>query len=274
MELIVSVLSLGRGRSARATCLLLFTIALLPCMALAEPEFAVGDRVSVDTNMASDPAYQTWRPATVTAVQMWQGQVSGISVRTDDGLELMTAARFLRAGSPAPAPALPVPADPVTATTPESRAAPDADPGTGNCRVGIRVRDRDGNTGIVVRATGASCHVRLDDTGEEGYYLQWMLTPADASQATAAGGTALEPGSYACWAANGVAGTLKLVIVDSSHYSDGTGNLGRYAFDPASGAIQWQAGPWDGFHGKRLGPGRIGISSRPGGFFATTCELG
>lgn len=105
---------------------------------------------------------------------------------------------------------------------------------------------------------------------EEGYYLQWMLRPEGTTEA--ARGGPLETGAYTCWTANGVAGTLRLVIHDGATYSDGKGARGACAYDAASGRIEWTSGPWGGFYGTRLGPGKIGISSRPGGFSSTTCD--
>ena len=61
-----------------------------------ESQFKVGDRVEADINMSSSPEYQTWRKATVVEVMMWQGAVSGIRVKTDDGREVTLGARHLR----------------------------------------------------------------------------------------------------------------------------------------------------------------------------------
>jgi hypothetical protein len=277
-------------------------------------DYAVGDRVTVDVNMSSDPAYQRWRPGTITEVRMWNGMVSGIFIRTDDGQDIGTNDSHLRPGAPAPATAAaggagaPAgsggsagPASGAPASTGGGSTRPAAekgatptpgvggggtvglsaggppgggagrDAGTGNCRVGGRVTNRENRSGVVVRADGPSCHVKLDGSGAEEYYLQWMLRPAGQTAEAERGG-ALETGSYTCWTANGVAGTLRLVIRNGSQYADGDGNSGSYTYDAASGRIQWTSGPWGGFYGTKLGPGKIGISSRPGGFSNTTCD--
>jgi len=269
-----------------------------------EPQYEVGDRVEADVNMSSTPEYEKWLPGTITKIEMWQGMVAGIFIKIDDSSgEHVSAARFLRPLAEAPpvaGEAAPVagdvapsagraapPAATKTAPAPngaaESRAGVSAGAatgtGTGNCRVGTRVTDRENRTGVVVRADGPSCHVKIDGTGEERYYLQWMLTPGggtnQASQArNAAPGGPLETGSYSCWAANGVAGTLRLVIRSGSQYADGNGTAGSYRYDAGSGRITFQSGPWGGFYGTALEPGKIGISSRPGGFSNTVCNRG
>lgn len=251
----------------------------------AGADYAVGDRVMVDVNMSSEPSRERWRPGTITEIQMWNGRVSGIFIRTDDGQDIGTSASHLRPGAPAAAPTDDDPASPPAGvtTTPIADARDDrsakapigsqtgANAGKGNCRVGVRVTDRENHTGVVVRADGASCYVRIDGSTKEQYYLAWMLRPA-AENVEAERGGALEIGSYSCWTANGVAGTLRLVIRSDSQYADGDGNLGSYSYDEVSGGIRWTSGPWGGFYGTRLAPGKIGISSRPGAFSNTTCE--
>lgn len=270
----------------------LIGILLLGSLAVAgEHDYAVGDRVMVDVNMSSVPSHERWRPGTITEIQMWNGRVSGIFIRTDDGQDVGTNASHLRPGAPAAAStgSASAPAPGGTATTPitdddlgaaDERSADDStgseagrDTGTGNCRVGGRVTDRKNRSGVVVRADGSSCHVRIDGSAADEYYLQWMLRTAGQTAEAERGG-ALETGSYECWTANGVAGTLRLVIRNQSQYTDGDGNSGNYTYDAASGGIRWTSGPWGGFYGTKLGRGKIGISSRPGAFSNTTCDLG
>ncbi len=272
----------------RALALILI---LASAAAVRAQDYAVGDRVMVDVNMSSVPSHERWRPGTITEIQMWNGMVAGIFIRTDDGQDVGTNASHLRPGAPAAATtdlgSAPSPSGTVATLSPttgggardeqsaggSTGGAIGRDAGTGNCRVGSRVTDRDGRSGVVVRAEGASCHVRIDGGVAEEYYLQWMLTPAGQAVEAEPGG-ALETGNYACWTANGVAGTLRLVIRNGSQYADGEGNSGNYTYDAASGGIQWTSGPWGGFYGTKLGPGKIGISSRPGAFSNTTCDLG
>ena len=83
-----------------------FVILLAACVLQASAKATVlaqsvapykaGDRVEADVNMASSPENAKWRKATITKVEMWQGQVSGYFIRTDDGGEHVVAARHLR----------------------------------------------------------------------------------------------------------------------------------------------------------------------------------
>lgn len=96
-------------------------------------------------------------------------------------------------------------------------------------------------------------------------------SPAKGAVQVSEGG-ALARGRYECWAAAGVAGTLNLEIKGDTTYA-GNGKAGDLTYDPQTGKISFQSGPWAGFYGKRLGSGKIGISSRPGGSYNTSCDL-
>ncbi len=61
-----------------------------------EPQFKAGDRVDADVNMSSGGENARWSKATVVEVMMWQGKISGIHVKTDDGGTFTLAARHLR----------------------------------------------------------------------------------------------------------------------------------------------------------------------------------
>jgi hypothetical protein len=62
-------------------------------------QFKAGDRVEVDLNMSGNPnsEYATWRKATVVKVEMWQGSVAGYHLKTDDGRDIVSSARHMRA---------------------------------------------------------------------------------------------------------------------------------------------------------------------------------
>ena len=146
---------------------------------------------------------------------------------------------------------------------------------SGACQMGARVKDRENRTGTVVEATGSDCRVKLED-GTTRYYLAWMLSaagPAASADAKTAKPDKIAPGSYACVAAGGIAGTLRLVIQSPTEYADRNGKKGTYTFDAESGAIEFKTGAWEGFYGKLLGPRKIGISSRRGGSSNTICDL-
>ena len=109
-------------------------------------------------------------------------------------------------------------------------------------------------------------------SGAVQYTMMFGLQPAvgvgDAS-------TLVGPltGTYHCLAANGVAGTLTLVIKSRTAYADGYGGTGTYTFDPETHKIAFPSGPWKGFYGEKLSARQIGIASRPGGFYNTVCDL-
>ena len=62
-------------------------------------QYKAGDRVEVDVNMSSDPNSDraTWRNATVVKVEMWEGSVAGYHLRTDDGRDIVSSSRYMRA---------------------------------------------------------------------------------------------------------------------------------------------------------------------------------
>ena len=138
----------------------------------------------------------------------------------------------------------------------------------------MRVVDREGRAGTVVEAMsgGSDCRVKLDD-GSSRVFLTWMLAGAGSNapgSVDAGAASGLDVGSYDC--AAGPAGTLKLVIRSAAEYADRNGASGRYSYDAASAKIVFESGPWAGNYGARLGPGKIGVSSRPGAFYYATCD--
>jgi hypothetical protein len=143
---------------------------------------------------------------------------------------------------------------------------------SGACQMGAKVTDRQNRSGTVIEAKGADCRVRLED-GSVRYYLAWMLGPGGGAAPASGTAATLTPGTYACTAAGGLAGTLRLIIKDGSRYADRGGTTGSYTFETKTGAIVFTSGAWAGNYGRLLGPRKIGISSRPGGFSSTVCDL-
>lgn len=159
--------------------------------------------------------------------------------------------------------------------------------GTGNCRVGLTVTDRNGKTGTVETATGNSCWVRFAD-GSKDYYQQWMLKPAGrgtgaparaaagssaaAASGGARGGGSIRAGNYHCTSSvsaggagvQATAGNMRLVFRGGGQYANHQGKSGAYTVS-GSGAIAFTSGPWSGFYGQVLPDGKIGLSSRPNG---------
>jgi hypothetical protein len=62
------------------------------------------------------------------------------------------------------------------------------------------------------------------------------------------------------------------VIKNKTEYADRNGKAGKYTFDAKNGDIVFETGAWAGFFGKKLAAGKIGISSRRGGFSNTVCD--
>lgn len=176
---------------------------------------------------------------------------------------------------------------PLAAFSAQNAAAQEVQSGQGACKLGAQVTDRGNRTGVVVEAKGADCRVRHAD-GSVHYYLAWMLSSAGGGSAgrqaggegaqskksgPSTGGGTLTVGSYQCWAAGGVAGTLRIVIKSATQYANGNGTAGRYTFDPQTRKIVFDSGPWGGYYGAQFNARQIGISSRPGNYYGTTCEL-
>jgi hypothetical protein len=61
-----------------------------------ESRFKVGQRIEADINMSSRPENARWRKATIVSIEMWQGRIAGIFVRTDDGGEYTLRTSHLR----------------------------------------------------------------------------------------------------------------------------------------------------------------------------------
>lgn len=155
---------------------------------------------------------------------------------------------------------------------PRGALTQEVEAGQGACKLGAQVIDRRNQSGVVVEAKGSDCRVRHAD-GSVHYYLAWMLSPAAVEGARSKGSGGLSVGSYHCVAAAGVAGTLRLVIRSMTQYADRNGTTGRYSFDPQTRKIVFESGPWAGYYGAQLGPGKIGLSSRPGNYYGTSCDL-
>ena len=87
-----------RWRTQSITALLI-AIAFLfstPQITAENEQFKAGDRVEADVNMSSSPENARWRKATIVEVMMWQGKISSIHVKTDDGGTFTLAASHLR----------------------------------------------------------------------------------------------------------------------------------------------------------------------------------
>jgi hypothetical protein len=139
------------------------------------------------------------------------------------------------------------------------------------CVVGKRVVTREKQAGVIVKADGSSCHVKLDSTGKTDYNIFWMLRQEGNTQP---GGSALAPGLYPCYM---LAGTnLNYAFIDiridgPGRYRDKSGAAGSYSVLAGDKIVF--TGPLASANAKLLPGGRIGLNMDGGGFFDTSCSL-
>ena len=220
----------------------------------ATQSYRVGDRVEASPLMMNS----NWESCTVTAVL--PGGDVGVACgprRT----AYVVQARWVRraAGSSSTAEPKQSPA-----RTARQSSAPQSSPGgacaqaqrglvgnrqqeNGICRIGARVRDREGRVGTVIDAPDRTmCRVCLSD-GTHRDYLTWMLSAGggrDAAPAVGRRGGAAPSGNYQCY--GGAAGNMRITI---------------------------SRGRWQGYYAAVLEDGRVGISSQPNGTpYYMVCE--
>jgi hypothetical protein len=162
-----------------------------------------------------------------------------------------------------------------------------------DCVVGQRVVNRDKQAGVIVKADGSSCHVKLDATGKTDYNIFWMLRPeknsskaadspsqrdpsAGQSQSgnTNPASTGLQPGKYTCYMLT--SGALNYAFIDihidsPSRYRDKSGKSGGYSID-GNQKITF-TGPLAAANAKLLPGPRIGLNMNGGKFFNTSCSM-
>jgi hypothetical protein len=180
---------------------------------------------------------------------------------------------------PAAPPAPPPPTQQSAAPAPPPTAAPAmtaaaTDPS--GCAVGAQVTDRENRSGVITGIANGMCVVALTD-GQTRSYLAWMLTQGGAAAAAASTGE-IAAGRYECWAsgAGGAASYYTLVdiqIRSATQYADKAGTAGAYSYDAASKRLTFQTGPLVGQRAEYLEAGKIGLSSKPAGFFDMVCNL-
>ena len=73
---------------------LVFMFAANSLAVAQDPNFKAGDRV--EANMSNYSANADWRKATIIEVMMWQGSISGIYVKTDDGRQITLGKKDVR----------------------------------------------------------------------------------------------------------------------------------------------------------------------------------
>jgi hypothetical protein len=161
------------------------------------------------------------------------------------------------------------------------------------CVVGKRVVTREKQAGVIVKASGSGCTVKLDSTGQTDYNIFWMLRPETSSSKSAgssgkrdaSGGqssstgaspssTGLLTGKYACYMLTG--GTLNYAFIDihidsPSRYRDKSGKSGTYSINATQKIVF--TGPLASANAKLLPGPRIGLNMNGGNFYNTACSI-
>jgi hypothetical protein len=141
-----------------------------------------------------------------------------------------------------------------------------------DCAVGVRVQDHENKSGTIVKVDSSMCQVKFAD-GKTNWYLFWMLRAAGASTVT---DDKLVPGTYNCYTSSGnqLQYTFIDIIIDRpGSYHDNKGNRGGYRWDPPTGKIVFESGPFSKATSKLLPGPAIGMNMNGGTFFSTTCGL-
>lgn len=170
-------------------------------------------------------------------------------------------------------------------------AAPSPVSALDRCMVGQRVLSPAGRPATVVSLNGSACVIRVDGQSFTDTYAAFMLSaapgasgssaarpspatparPAPAPAPTPASGGGPAAGLYQC--VSGSAGNLTLRILGGGRYANAQGVTGRYSFDAGSRRMRFSGGPWDGYGGRLLDGGRIGLSADVNAsFYQMTCD--
>lgn len=88
----------SRSVQLKVSAILLFFIGM--ASSTFAQELREGDRVMAEVNMTGNPdlnpGYANWKKATIIKIEIWNGQVSGYSIKTDDGNELVIGGKYLK----------------------------------------------------------------------------------------------------------------------------------------------------------------------------------
>lgn len=152
------------------------------------------------------------------------------------------------------------------------------------CSVGQRVLSPAGRPATVVSLNGTACVIRVDGQSYTDTYAAFMLTAAPggapaaaapvrpappAARPSASNGPAV--GAYQC--VSGGAGNLNLRILAGGRYANAQGVTSSFSYDASSRRLRFSGGPWDGYGGRLLDGGRIGLSADPNAsFYQMTCD--
>ena len=139
------------------------------------------------------------------------------------------------------------------------------------CVAGVRVVDREGNSGVIVELNNGMCKVRKDADGQTRSYMHWYLRPAGASAQTS---DKLGKGLYACYTLAG--GMTNYAFIDiridsADSYRDKSGKSGKYRLTD-SGRIIFESGSLAAANAKLMAGPRIGLNMDGGSFYNITCS--
>ena len=138
------------------------------------------------------------------------------------------------------------------------------------CVVGKRVVTREKQAGVIVKASGSGCTVKLDSTGQTDYNIFWMLRAEGSSNKVEVG---LPPGKYACYFLSG--SNLNYAFIDihiesGNRYRDKQGKPGTFKIEADQKIVF--TGSLASANAKLLAGPRIGLNMDGGNFFNTTCS--
>lgn len=139
------------------------------------------------------------------------------------------------------------------------------------CVAGVRVIDREGNSGVIVALNNGMCKVRKDADGNTRSYLHWYLRPIGASAQTS---DKLRQGLYQCYLLAG--GITSYAFIDiridgTDRYRDKQGKPGKYRLED-SGKIVFESGSLAAANARLMAGPRIGLNMDGGSFYNITCS--
>lgn len=79
-------------------------------------------------------------------------------------------------------------------------------------------------------------------------------------------------GMYQCFSFGGAGGAMKIEILGAGRYANEQGTAGDYDLD-GNGNMVFVSGPWEGYFGRALDDGKLGLThDLSGNFFGMSCN--